>query len=94
MSDYQGVIKELSETMRFSIFIRGLSNGSVEVDAPAPGLSSITQYKTLQLNYKRKGDRFSTDSRDIEFVSPAQWIYRSAASIIPADKLGGDKDKK
>lgn len=78
--------KELSETTRFSIFVRGLSNGFVEVDAPAPGLPPITQYKTLQLNFKRTGDRFSTDSRDIEFVSPAQWIYRSAARTIPKAK--------
>ena len=75
--------KELSDTTRFSVFIRGLSNGFVEVDAPAPGLPRITQYKTLQLNFKRRGDRFSTDSRDIEFVTPAQWIYRSAARTIP-----------
>ena len=83
--------KELSDTSRFSIFVRGLSNGSVEVDAPAPGLPPITQYKTLQLNFKRKGDRFSTDSRDIEFVAPAQWIYRSAARTIPAGKKDNDK---
>ncbi len=86
-------IKELSDTTRFSIFIRGLSNGFVEVDAPAPGLPPITQYKTLQLNFKRKGDRFSVDSRDIEFVSPAQWIYRSAARTIPADKKDEKKEK-
>lgn len=86
--------KELSDTTRFSIFIRGLSNGFVEVDAPAPGLPPITQYKTLQLDFKRKGDRFSTDSRDIEFVSPAQWIYRSAARTIPNGKKIDDKDKK
>ena len=86
--------KELSDTTRFSIFIRGLSNGFVEVDPPAAGLPPITQYKTLQLNFKRKGDRFSTDSRDIEFVSPAQWIYRSAARTIPNGKKVDDKDKK
>jgi hypothetical protein len=83
--------KELSDTTRFSIFIRNLSNGFVEVDAPAPGLPPITQYKTLQLNFKRKGDRFSTDSRDIEFVAPPQWIYRSAGRIIPKSKKTDDK---
>lgn len=86
-------LKELSDTTRFSIFIRGLSNGFVEVDAPAPGLPPITQYKTLQLNFKRKGDRLSTDSRDIEFVSPPQWIYRSAARTIPAEKKDDKNDK-
>ncbi len=74
--------KELADTTRFSIFVRGISNGAVEVDAPAPGLPPITQYKTLQLNFKRKGDRFSLDSRDVEFVSPPQWIYRAATRTI------------
>lgn len=87
-------VKELAETTRFSVFIRGLSNGSVEVDAPAAGLPSITQYKTLQLNFKRKGDRFSTDSRDIEFVNPPQWIYRSASRTITETKKDDEPEKK
>jgi len=79
--------KELSDSTRFSIFVRGISDGTVEVDAPAPGLPPITQYKTLQLNFKRKGDALSLDSRDFEFVPPAQWTYRSASrTISPAKK--------
>jgi hypothetical protein len=85
--------RELSETTRFSIFVRGLSNGYVEVDAPAPGLPPITQYKTLQLNFKRHGDRYSTDSRDIEFVPPAGWIYRAATRTINLPKKGEEKEK-
>lgn len=83
--------KDLSTAARFSIFVRGLSNGFVEVDAPAPGLPPITQYKTLQLNFVRRGDRFSTDSRDIQFVPPAQWIYRAAGRTIPAIPAKGAK---
>jgi hypothetical protein len=86
--------KELSDTTRFSVFIRGLSNGFVETDSPVPGETSITKYKTLQLNFKRKGDRFSTDSRDIEFVSPAQWTYRAAARTIPKVQKLDEKDKQ
>jgi len=85
--------RELRETTRFTVFIGGLSNGLVEVDAPAPGLPPITQRKTLQLNFMRKGDRFSTDSRDIEFVSPSQWIYRSVSRTIPISKKDDEKDK-
>lgn len=76
---------DLSECTRFSIFVRGLSNGYVEVDSPVPGEPPITQYKTLQLNFKRKGDRYSIDARDMEFVPPAQWIYRSAGRRMPTD---------
>jgi hypothetical protein len=92
-------VKDLSETTSFSIFISGLSSGNVQVDGPAPGLPPITQYKTLQLNFRRKGDRYSVDPRDIEFIAPAKWIYRASGRTIPADKgpevKGEDpKDKK
>ena len=79
-------VKDISETTSFSIFISGLSSGSVQVDGPAPGLPAITQYKTLQLNFRRKGDRYSVDPRDVEFIAPAKWIYRASGRTITADK--------
>jgi hypothetical protein len=79
-------VKDLGETASFSIFVSGLSNGSVQVDGPAPGLPAITQYKTLQLNFRRRGDRYSIDPRDVEFIAPAKWIYRAADRTIPAEK--------
>lgn len=72
-------VKDLSDTTRFSIFVKGLSNGYVVVDPPAPGLPPITRYKTLQLNFERQGERFSVDARDIKFKAPAEWIYRAAS---------------
>ena len=69
--------RDLSDTTKFSIFVRGLSNGFRVLDPVAPGLPPINRYKTLQLNFKRTGDRFSTDSRDITFVAPPEWIYRA-----------------
>src|SRR5262245_40801621 len=77
--------KDLGDTGRFSIFIRGLSNGFVLVDSPTPGGQPITRYKTLQLNFRRQGDRLSTDSRDIRFVGPAEWIYRAAGQKAPEE---------
>lgn len=74
--------KDLMDCTRFSIFVRGLSNGSVTVDPPAPGLAPITRYKTLQLNFRRQGDRFSLDARDISFVPPAEWIYRAGKQPV------------
>ncbi len=71
--------KDLSDATRFTIFIRGLSNAFVLVDPPSPSLPPITRYKTLQINFRRKGDRFSTDSRDITFVAPTEWIYRASS---------------
>ena len=64
-------------------------------DGPAPGLPPITQYKTLQLNFRRKGDRYSVDPRDIEFIAPAKWIYRAAGRTIPGkDKIEAPKVEK
>lgn len=75
--------KDLMDCTRFSIFVRGLSNGFVTVDPIAPGQPAITRHKTLQLNFRRQGDRFSVDSRDISFVAPAEWIYRAAGRKNP-----------
>jgi hypothetical protein len=71
--------KDLMDCTRFSIFVRGLSNGSVTVDPIAPGAPPITRFKTLQLNFRRQAERSSTDSRDIRFVAPAEWIYRAGS---------------
>lgn len=76
-------VKDLMDSTRFSIFVRGLSNGFVTVEPLAEGLPPITRYKTLQLNFRRQGDRTSLDSRDISFAAPAEWIYRAAGRNNP-----------
>ncbi len=78
-----GPNKDLMDCTRFSIFVRGLSNGFVTVDPIAEGQPPVTRYKTLQLNFRRQGDRFSVDARDISFVPPAVWIYRAATRAAP-----------
>ena len=75
-------VKELADTTRFSVFIRGLSNGYVIVNPLVEGKASYTRYKTLQLNFKRTGDRYSVDSRDMSFISPAEWLYRPGGCTI------------
>ena len=50
----------------------------IALDSIAPGGAPITRYKTLQVNFKRVGDRFSQDARDIQFQAPAEWIYRAS----------------
>jgi hypothetical protein len=74
-------VKDLTDATRFSIFVRGLSNGSVTVDPLNPGDEPITRYRTLQLNFRRQGDRL--DARDITFVAPAEWIYRAGRQKSP-----------
>ncbi|HZV05277.1 MAG TPA: hypothetical protein VE999_09365 [Gemmataceae bacterium] len=76
----------------YSIFISGLSNGwAVTDDAEKPGEKSIIRRKTLQLNFRRLGDRYYQKSEEIRFVQPPQWIYRGtslSAPALPSQKEG------
>jgi hypothetical protein len=79
------------ESNRYSIFVTGLSNGWSVAEVP-PNNKQVLRRKTLQLNFKRQGDRFFQHSDEIRFVPPAQWIYRASAVQLnpdkPADKQG------
>jgi hypothetical protein len=77
--------RDLSDASRFSIFVSGLSNGWVQVDPLVKGRTEapVIRRKTLQLNFKRLGDRYYMDSREISFVSPSEWIYRASQLKVP-----------
>jgi len=78
----------------YSIFVSGLSNGWALADDPEkPGAKSIVRRKTLQLNFKRRGDRFLQKSEEIQFVPPAQWIYRGSALSVPGLTPTPKKDR-
>jgi hypothetical protein len=64
-----------------------LSNGWVLVDPIIAGKGQTPEVrrKTLQLNFKRLGERTSVDSREISFVPPAEWIYRASLIRLPAE---------
>jgi hypothetical protein len=64
------------DSNRFSIFVSGLSNGWSLAEIP-PDNKQIIRRKTLQLNFKRVGDRYYQHSGDIRFVPPAEWVYRA-----------------
>jgi hypothetical protein len=86
-------VKDLADSRTFSIFIRGLSNGYVEVDPIVPGDPPAIRIKTLQLNFRRTGDRNDLDARDITFVPPAEWVYRPGPKKM-ATKDAGEKNGK
>ncbi|MGH7226794.1 MAG: hypothetical protein ACRELF_26565 [Gemmataceae bacterium] len=74
-----------SDANYYSIFVSGLSNGWAVTDDPdKPGEKTIVRRKTLQLNFRRLGDRFFQKSEEIRFVQPAQWIYRGYSLSAPA----------
>jgi hypothetical protein len=66
----------------YSIFVAGLSNGWAVTDGPDN--KQIVRRKTLQLNFKRLGDRYLQRSEEIRFVPPFQWIYRGSQVSVPA----------
>jgi hypothetical protein len=68
------------DTNQFSIFASGLSNGWSVDD------QEVIRRKTLQLNFRRLGDKTNQDARDIRFIPPEEWIYRATTSKTPDAK--------
>jgi hypothetical protein len=67
---------------RFSIFVSGLSNGWSLAEIP-PDNKQVVRRKTLQLNFKRLGDRYYQHSGEIHFVAPVEWVYRATNVTLP-----------
>lgn len=70
------------DSNRFSIFVSGLSNGWSLAEIP-PDNKQVVRRKTLQLNFKRLGDRYYQHSGEIQFVPPAEWVYRASGLTLP-----------
>jgi hypothetical protein len=71
------------DSNHFAIFVSGLSNGWSITDPIPPDTKPVVRRKTLQLNFRRTGDRYLQGSNDIRFVPPAQWIYRGSKLSVP-----------
>jgi hypothetical protein len=60
---------------RFSIYVRGLSDGYKELAAPSGGKPTI-KYKTLRIDFIRRGDHLNLHEKEIQLADPAfEWIY-------------------
>ncbi len=70
----------------YDIFISGLSNGYAITDPIPPDTRKVIRRKTLQLAFKRIGDRFDMKSSEIQFQPPATWVYRGTTLDIPGLK--------
>jgi hypothetical protein len=84
--------KDLSESNRYSIFISGLSNGVALTDPVEPNGKPVVRRKTLRLDFKKVGDQYYQDAREIHFLS-STWTYRAAnlkavSDVKPAPKDG------
>jgi hypothetical protein len=79
--------QNLRDTTRFSIFVSGLSNGWSVDD------NGKVRRKTLQLNFRRLGGRYYQDAREIQFVSPEEWVYRAVSfPMAPGQAAPGMKE--
>jgi hypothetical protein len=60
---------------RFSIYVRGLSDGYVEVPS-ASGGKPTAKYKTLRIDFIRRGDEHNLNEREIQLADPPyEWVY-------------------
>jgi len=60
---------------RFSVYVRGLSDGYQEVPNPSGG-KPIIRYKTLRIDFVRRGDERNLNEREIELLDPSyEWVY-------------------
>lgn len=60
---------------RFSIYVRGLSDGYKEIPSPNGG-KPIVKYKTLRIDFIRRGDERNLSEKEIELSDPAyEWVY-------------------
>ena len=62
----------------YDIFVAGLSNGYAVTDPIPPDDRPVVRRKTLQLAFKRIGDRYDMKSSEIQFQPPATWVYRGS----------------
>jgi hypothetical protein len=60
---------------RFSVFVRGISDGYQEI-TPPDGSKPIVKYKTLRIDFIRRGDERRIDEKEILLNDPPyEWIY-------------------
>lgn len=70
------------DATQFSVFVTGLSNGWSLAEIP-PDNKQVVRRKTLQLNFRKLGDRYFQHSGEIRFQPPEQWMYRASTLRLP-----------
>lgn len=61
---------------RFSIYVRGLSDGYKELPAKEAGKPPTVKYKTLKIDFIRRGDDRNLSEREIQLNDPPyEWVY-------------------
>jgi hypothetical protein len=61
---------------RYSIYVRGLSDGYKEMKQEDPSKPPVIKYKTLRIDFIRRGDEHNLREQEIQFADPAyEWVY-------------------
>jgi hypothetical protein len=59
---------------KFSVYVRGLSDGYQQEQGPDG--KPVVKYKTLRVDFIRRGDQFDLKEREIQLLDPPyEWIY-------------------
>ena len=59
---------------KFSVYVRGLSDGYQQDSGPDG--KAVTKYKTLKIDFIRRGDQYEMKEREIQLLDPPyEWIY-------------------
>jgi hypothetical protein len=60
---------------RFSIYVRGLSDGYKEFPASSGGKPAV-KYKTLRIDFIRRGDDRNLNEKEVQLADPPyEWVY-------------------
>lgn len=60
---------------RYSIYVRGLSDGFKEIPGKDGG-KTVTVYKTLRIDFIRRGDPLNLNEKEIQLADPPyEWVY-------------------
>ena len=60
---------------RFSIYVRGLSDGYKEIPRRSGGKPTV-KYKTLRIDFIRRGDDRNLHEKEIQLADPPfEWVY-------------------
>ena len=61
---------------RFSIYVRGLSDGYKEIPDPDGKKPPVVKYKSLRIDFIRRGDHFNLNEKEIYLNDPPyEWVY-------------------
>ena len=72
-------LPKLLDSNNYSVYLAGLSNGfTLTDDVPPDPKKQVVRRKTLQMHFRRLGDKTLIKSDSIRFQSPANWIYRAS----------------